>query len=104
VDGDGSVLEVAWGNVWAIEGERLFAPPADGRILPGVTRARVLELEADAVEEELPLDRLRAADGVFLTSALRGAVPAHLDGGPPPHRRVAELAATLVSSRAHARA
>jgi para-aminobenzoate synthetase/4-amino-4-deoxychorismate lyase len=99
VDGDGSVLEAAWGNVWAIEGERLITPPADGRILPGVMRARVLELEPDAVEEPITLDRLRAADGVFLTSALRGAVPAYVEGGAGPHPRVTELADALLPSR-----
>lgn len=104
VDGDGSVLEAAWGNVWAIEGDRLVTPPADGRILPGVTRARLLELEPDATDERLTLDRLRQADGVFLTSALRGAVPAHVQGGAEPHPLVPTLAEALLSSRAHARA
>jgi para-aminobenzoate synthetase/4-amino-4-deoxychorismate lyase len=98
VDGDGSVLEASWGNVWIIEGERLITPRADGRILPGVTRARLLELDVDAAEEELALDRLREADGVFLTSALRGAVPARVDGGAPPHPLVATLADALVPS------
>jgi para-aminobenzoate synthetase/4-amino-4-deoxychorismate lyase len=95
VDGDGSVLEAAWGNVWAIEGDRLITPPADGRILPGLTRARVLELEPDAAEEPISLDRLRAADGIFLTSALRGAVPAHLEGSATPHGRVGAIAYDL---------
>jgi para-aminobenzoate synthetase/4-amino-4-deoxychorismate lyase len=103
VDGDGSVLEAAWGNVWAIEGERLITPPADGRILPGLTRARVLALEPDAVEEPLTLDRLREADGLFLTSALRGAVPAHVEGGAPPHPLVATLADALLPAHAPAR-
>jgi para-aminobenzoate synthetase/4-amino-4-deoxychorismate lyase len=102
VDGDGSVLEASWGNMWIIEGERLITPPADGRILPGVTRGRLLRLagslELTAAEEELSLDRLREADGVFLTSALRGAVPAHVDGGAPPHPLVATLADALVPS------
>jgi para-aminobenzoate synthetase/4-amino-4-deoxychorismate lyase len=90
------VLEASWGNVWIIEGGRLITPPADGRILPGVTRARLFELDVDAAEEDLTLERLREADGVFLTSALRGAVPAHVDGGAPPHPLVATLADALV--------
>jgi anthranilate/para-aminobenzoate synthase component I len=96
VDGDGSVLEASWGNVWAIEGDRLVTPPADGRILPGVTRARLLALDLEAVEDELTLERLRAADGAFLTSALRGAVPAHVEGGAPPHPLVSTLADALL--------
>jgi para-aminobenzoate synthetase/4-amino-4-deoxychorismate lyase len=95
VDGDGAVLEAAWGNVWAIEGERLVTPPTDGRILPGVTRARLLRLAGDlgldAVEEELTLERLREADGAFLTSSLRGAVAARVEGGAPPHPLVDTL-------------
>jgi para-aminobenzoate synthetase/4-amino-4-deoxychorismate lyase len=97
VDGDGSVLEASWGNVWAIEGERLVTPPVDGRILPGVTRARLLALEPEATEEQVTLQRLRDADGVFLTSALRGAVPAHLPGGPEPHPRVQAFASVLLT-------
>jgi para-aminobenzoate synthetase/4-amino-4-deoxychorismate lyase len=109
VDGDGSVLEASWGNVWAIEGERLVTPPADGRILPGITRARLLrlapELGLEAVEENLSLERLRDAEGAFLTSALRGAVPAHVAGGAPPHPLVVALADALgMPSRAPARA
>ncbi len=96
VDGDGCVLEASWGNVWAIEGDRLVTPPADGRILPGVTRARLLRFALEAAEERLTLERLRAADGVFLTSALRGAVPAHVDGGASRHPLVSTLADALL--------
>jgi para-aminobenzoate synthetase/4-amino-4-deoxychorismate lyase len=42
VDTDGLVLEAAYANVWIIEGDALITPPADGRILPGTTRAAVL--------------------------------------------------------------
>jgi para-aminobenzoate synthetase / 4-amino-4-deoxychorismate lyase len=99
VDGDGAVLEAAWGNVWAIEGERLLTPPADGRLLAGVTRARLLRVAGSlgltAAEEEITLGRLREAEGVFLTSALRGEVPARVEGGPEPHPLAATLAEAL---------
>jgi para-aminobenzoate synthetase/4-amino-4-deoxychorismate lyase len=75
VDEDGSVLEASWANVWIREGGRLITPPADGRLLPGTTRARMV---ADAVEERLTLERLEAAEVILLTSALRGAIPATL--------------------------
>jgi para-aminobenzoate synthetase/4-amino-4-deoxychorismate lyase len=44
VDQREEVLEAAWANVWIVEGMRLITPPADGRILPGVTRVMLLGL------------------------------------------------------------
>jgi para-aminobenzoate synthetase/4-amino-4-deoxychorismate lyase len=82
VEPDGEVLEAAWGNVFALQGRRVTTPPADGRLLPGVTRSHLLGLAADlgldAGEGRLSLDRLARADAVFVTSALRMAVPARL--------------------------
>jgi para-aminobenzoate synthetase / 4-amino-4-deoxychorismate lyase len=84
LDGDGAVLEAAWGNVLALEGTTLITPPADGRLLAGVTRAALLTAARSAglaaVEAELPLARLAAADAVVVSSALAGAVPAALRG------------------------
>jgi para-aminobenzoate synthetase/4-amino-4-deoxychorismate lyase len=81
----GEVLEAAFANVWALEGRRLITPPADGRLLPGVTRARLLELAPriglEATEAALSLDRLARADAVVLTSALRMAIPGMLENG-----------------------
>lgn len=78
VDGDGAVLEAAWGSVWIEEGGGLLTPPADGRILPGVTRAALLGEDPRCATAPLTLARLRAADGVWLSSALRGLVRARL--------------------------
>jgi para-aminobenzoate synthetase/4-amino-4-deoxychorismate lyase len=82
LDADGAVLEAAWGNVFALEGDVLATPPADGRLLPGVTRAALLSAAADGeltvIEEELALARLAAADAIVISSALAGAVPARL--------------------------
>jgi para-aminobenzoate synthetase/4-amino-4-deoxychorismate lyase len=66
VDADGAVLEATWANVLIEEDGALVTPPADGRLLPGTRRARL-----EAREEPIDLDRLDAADAVFLTSALR---------------------------------
>jgi branched-subunit amino acid aminotransferase/4-amino-4-deoxychorismate lyase len=87
VDADGSVLEAARANVFAVRDGALFTPPLDGRILPGVTRARVLEIAAGAGAEahEEPLSRgdLLAAEEVFLTGSVRGIeTAATLDGEP----------------------
>ena len=100
VDADGAVLEAAWGNVWLLDADRLTTPPADGRILPGVTRARLLELAPSlglrACEEPISLDRLRAAPVTFATSSIRLAVPAGLAGGAaPPAASVGQIRAAL---------
>jgi para-aminobenzoate synthetase/4-amino-4-deoxychorismate lyase len=82
VEPDGEVLEAAWGNVFALEGRRLITPPADGRLLPGVTRSRLLGLAPglglETCEGRLSLDRLARADAILVTSALRMALPARL--------------------------
>ncbi len=71
VDADGAVLEAAHANVFLVEGEQLVTPPADGRLLAGVTRARVLAATGTgAVEEPIDLPRLAAADAVLLTSSI----------------------------------
>jgi para-aminobenzoate synthetase/4-amino-4-deoxychorismate lyase len=70
VDVDGAVLEATWANVWIAEAGTRSTPPADGRLLAGVGRARGLA-EAGAHEEHIDLARLAAADEVFFTSALR---------------------------------
>jgi para-aminobenzoate synthetase/4-amino-4-deoxychorismate lyase len=103
LDRDEEVLEAAWANVWIREGERVVTPPADGRLLPGITRARLLALAPalglTALVERVTLDRLRCADEVFVTSSLRQAVPAGLAVAPaaasPP---LAALASALAAA------
>jgi len=85
VDRDGSVLEGTWSNVFCVVDNTLHTCPDDGRILPGVTRAVVLELAQrrglDTVETA-PLQHTPGA-GWFITSSLNGVVPIHeLDGQP----------------------
>ena len=81
VDADGTVLEASRANVFVVEGGTIVTPPADGRILPGVTRARVLGLVA-VREEAVAIDRLLAADEVFLTGSVRGVEPVAAYEGP----------------------
>jgi para-aminobenzoate synthetase/4-amino-4-deoxychorismate lyase len=77
LDITGEVLETGSGNVFLVEGDTLVTPPADGRILPGVTRARLMR-ETRVVEEPFDLRRLREADEVFVTSSIRRRQPLRL--------------------------
>ena len=99
LEDDGSVLEAAWGNVWVLDGDRLRTPPADGRILPGVTRAALLAQAAGlglrAEEAPLTVADLEAAEATFVTSAVRLAVSAGLHAAPPEHARVVAIRAAL---------
>jgi para-aminobenzoate synthetase/4-amino-4-deoxychorismate lyase len=86
VDADGSILEAAWANVWVLDGRQLSTPPADGRLLAGVTRGRLLELAPslglEPSERPISLEEARAAATVLLTSSLALAVGAAVDGEP----------------------
>lgn len=81
---EGEVLECATSNIFAVLSGNVITPPLAG-VLPGITRARVLEacagLAVTGMEARLTLDELRGADELFVTSALRGVVPVTcLDG------------------------
>jgi para-aminobenzoate synthetase / 4-amino-4-deoxychorismate lyase len=97
---EGEVLEAGWANVFAIRGGTLFTPPLDGRLLPGTTRAAVLELAAeeriDAREEPFLLTDFLSAEETFLTGSIRGIEAAleldgnALPGSGPVSRRLAD--------------
>lgn len=79
VDRNSEVLEAGHGNVFALIGATLVTPVTDGRLLPGVTRARILSLARDqsifTTTDVMTLDTLSQADEVFLTSSVRGVEP-----------------------------
>jgi para-aminobenzoate synthetase / 4-amino-4-deoxychorismate lyase len=76
VDADGLVLEAGHANIWIAEHDALITPPADGRILPGTTRAVLLAEDPHAREEQIEFGRLPEADSIFLTSSIGGRRPA----------------------------
>jgi branched-subunit amino acid aminotransferase/4-amino-4-deoxychorismate lyase len=59
-------------NVFAVFDGTIVTPPADGRILDGVTRSRVMQTAAargvSVVEKYFPIDDLRRADEIFICS------------------------------------
>ena len=103
VDLDGAVLESGNGNLFVVDGGTVVTPPLDGRQLPGVTRAIVLELceraGIQAREHSLDLRALATCDEVFVTSAIRGLQPALLSADrrsePAPGSVCARLAQLL---------
>jgi para-aminobenzoate synthetase/4-amino-4-deoxychorismate lyase len=105
VDADGSVLEGSRGNVFVVVDGALVTPRADGRILPGVTRGRVLELAAETDlevhERDVSAADLVAATEAFLTGAVRGIEPiSACDDGPAwPHGAVTTLLAAHLRRR-----
>jgi branched-chain amino acid aminotransferase len=76
----GSITEGATSNVFVVECGKLETPAIEIGILDGVTRGKVLELARGAgiPAREVPFlapESLRAAEEVFLTSAVRGILP-----------------------------
>jgi branched-subunit amino acid aminotransferase/4-amino-4-deoxychorismate lyase len=87
-DADGRLLEGAFTSLLWWEGETLWAVPDEAPILPGITRALLLELarERDTpVAQRRPAPRELADRETWLVSALHGirAVTRWADGGPP---------------------
>ncbi len=68
----GRVLEAPTSSLFWVEGETLLTPPLNDHILASITRALILEVSA-AREETCPLERLLAADEVFIASTAREA-------------------------------
>jgi branched-chain amino acid aminotransferase len=87
---DGQLAEGAGANLFWIEGGLVCTPPVSAGILPGITRALVLELCAElgvpVCETNGTRQTLLAVEGVFFTLSTWGIVPAsELDGCPLPH-------------------
>lgn len=76
---DGEVLEGAASNVFVVVGGEVRTPPLASRILPGITRAMVLErcraLGIPASEARLDRATLAKADEIFVTNAAQWVVP-----------------------------
>jgi len=79
VDADGTALETERASLFLVRDDTLTTPSADGRILPGIARARVIaiarELGIDVSERSIQLTELESADEVFLTGSVRGVEP-----------------------------
>ena len=100
LDADGHVCEGAMSNVFIVEAGDVITPALGTGALAGVTRAQVIAL-AGAREDVVTVDRLRRADEIFLTSAIRSVCGVvELDGvaravGPVTARLRAEHASEM---------
>ncbi|SEG67451.1 branched-chain amino acid aminotransferase [Halobellus limi] len=68
LDGEGHLAEGATSNLFFVDDEALRTPSLDGPVLPGITRAEVLDI---AAEEGIPV-----REGAFTTDDLREATEA----------------------------
>ena len=75
----GDVVECSQSNFFIVKGRRVITPPLDAGLLPGITRAFVLEMASDegfqAVEEAVSVADVRAADEAFITGTTREITP-----------------------------
>ena len=76
---EGQVAEGSITSLFAVKDGGLITPPLDTPVLPGITRAAVIELASEmrvSVEEVAPtLEELLAADEVFLTNSMMEIMP-----------------------------
>ncbi|MEU6402832.1 aminodeoxychorismate lyase [Streptomyces sp. NPDC046985] len=85
----GQLCEGTGSNVFVVLGGEIHTPPLASGCLAGITRALAVEWTG-ARETDLPLDVLREAEEVFLTSTLRDVQAVHrvddreLPGAPGP--------------------
>lgn len=78
VNGQGHILEGTTTNLFVFKGQQLITP-VEG-ILPGITRAVVLELAADmfeVIERPLRADELAEVDEAFISASNKEIMPLH---------------------------
>lgn len=84
---DGMVTEGAVSNVFMVSGGALLTPPTGHLLLPGITRQLALELAREHAmplrEQPIPIETLRAADEIWLSSSTREVLPVTLLDGEP---------------------
>jgi branched-chain amino acid aminotransferase len=99
----GDVAEGASANVFAVDDGLLATPPLEAGILPGVTRALVLELARtlgiEAREDPMSVRSLLAADEAFITSTLKEVMPiATVDGRRIGHGRPGPVTGRILTA------
>ena len=79
LDGDGRLAEGTTSTLFFIDGDALCTPSLDGPVLPGVTRAEIIDIaEGEGIpvtEGSFTPEDLRNAEEAFVTSTTRGIRP-----------------------------
>ncbi len=84
---EGYVTEGAASNVFIVKNDKVYTPPKDKHVLPGITRDLVLEILArnniNYIEMPIKLEQLLNADEIWITSSTWEIVPVvELDSKP----------------------
>lgn len=107
---DNTLAEGAISSVFLVKNDTLLTPPLATPILPGITRAALLELAVEhriaLREQSLTIDDLLGSDEVFIANSMMGLMPVVRieravigDEKPGPlTRRLADLYATLLEA------
>ena len=99
---DGAALETSRANVFVAGGGELWTPPLDGRVLPGIARARTIEIAAaigiEVSERPLPLEN--GAKMADIKEELRavgttGVLPTEVKR---PYRRLEVTSVTMIEA------
>jgi len=75
----GNVAETSAANIFLVDTDRIFTPAADQGLLPGIARAKIIELACaeglEVVETVIGPAQLKGYREAFLTSSLLGVMP-----------------------------
>ena len=90
-------------SVFIVQDGKLLTPPLDTPILPGITRATVIELALEmklpVQETALTLAQVKSADEVFLTNSMMEIMPvARVDGDAVRDGKPGELTCQLIQT------
>lgn len=87
INTNGEVAETAGGNIFWVYHDRICTVPTGRGVLPGITRAVVLEicqsLELETNKRVIKPEHLRKAEGIFVTQSAFGIVPVASFNGEP---------------------
>ncbi len=86
INTNGEVAEAASGNIFWVYQDKICTVPTGRGVLPGITRAIVLEicqtLGLPTNKRVIKPEALRSSAGIFITQSVRGIIPVvSLDGG-----------------------